>query len=83
MKAIAGKVVSTKMKNTIIVEVARQRVHPLYKKIMKKTIRLKAHCEDESVKEGNMVEIISTRPISKEKFFKFVRKVDPDSVGMT
>lgn len=75
MKAITGKVVSTKMKNTIVVEVIRQRVHPLYKKIMKKTIRLKAHCEDQTIKEGDMVEIVSTRPISKEKFFKFAKKV--------
>jgi small subunit ribosomal protein S17 len=70
MKSLNGKVVSTKMQNTIVVEVQHQRMHPLYKKFITKSKRFKVHSEDPSVKEGDMVTIEQIRPISKEKHFK-------------
>ncbi|MBI4990607.1 30S ribosomal protein S17 [Candidatus Gottesmanbacteria bacterium] len=73
MKTLTGKVVSTKMAKTIIVEVVRQNVHPLYKKIMHRSTRYKVHNEDSSVKEGDTVKIVSVRPISKDKHYKVIK----------
>lgn len=73
MKAIVGKVVSTKMTNTIVVEVGRQLVHPLYKKILRRTKRYKVHNEDAKVKEGDIVQIMQIRPESRDKHYKFVK----------
>ncbi len=67
-----GKVVSTKMDKTAIVEVERLVVHPVYKKRVKKTTRFAAHL-DEPVKDGETVEIVETKPYSKTKRFKVVK----------
>jgi small subunit ribosomal protein S17 len=75
MKIISGKVVSAKMKNTLVVEVIRYHRHPLYKKYLKRSTRYKVHCEDSSIKEGDRVKIVSTRPISKEKHYKVSGKI--------
>ncbi len=76
MKSITAKIVSVKMAKTVVVEVARQLVHPIYKKMMRRTSRFKAHNEDATLKEGDLVKIVSTRPISKEKHFKVIGRVD-------
>lgn len=70
MKTLAGKVVSVKMNNTIVVEVGRQNVHPLYKKIMHRTKRFKVHSEKKDIKIGDMVKIVECKPLSKEKHHK-------------
>lgn len=75
MKNLIGKVVSTKMAKTITVEIVRQHVHPLYKKIMRRSRKYKVHNEDTSVKEGDIVKIIAVKPLSKDKHFKFVGKL--------
>lgn len=75
MKPIIGKIVSTKMTKTVVVEVERAKIHPLYKKIVKKTKRIKAHSEDSSLKLGDMVKIASVKPLSKEKHFRVIGKV--------
>jgi small subunit ribosomal protein S17 len=75
MKKLIGRVVSSRMNKTIVVAIGREIVHPLYKKIMRRTTKIKAHCEDPRIKEGNMVKIISCRPISKEKHYKVVEKI--------
>lgn len=64
-----GKVVSTKMNKTAVVEVERLIVHPMYKKRMKRTSRFLVHME-EAVKVGQSVEIVEIRPMSKLKRFK-------------
>lgn len=64
-----GKIVSTKMNKTVIVEVERLVMHPMYKKRVKKTQRFAAHNEIE-VKLGDTVEIVSTKPYSKTKKFR-------------
>lgn len=74
MKKIDGKVVSVKMKNTAVVEIARQTIHPLYKKIVKRTKRIKVDTGEKTVAIGDRVTIVETRPISKEKHFKLTVK---------
>ena len=75
MKVIVGKVVSTKMKKTVVVEVETAKPHPLYKKIVKKRKKFKAHNESFDLKVGDKVKIVQTRPLSKEKHFKVVEKL--------
>lgn len=75
MKEIIGRVVSTKMNKTILVEVGRQKLHPLYKKIIHRTRKFKVHCEDQNVKVGDFINMKTCRPISKEKHYQFVSLV--------
>lgn len=75
MRAIIGTVVSIKMDKTIIVSVVRSKIHPLYKKILKKIKRYKVHSTDDTVKVGDKVQIVSTRPISKDKHHKLLKKL--------
>lgn len=72
MRILKGKVISIKMSKTIIVEVERQNFHPLYKKIIRRTKKYKAHSENPNIKVGDMVKIQSVRPLSKEKHFKVI-----------
>ena len=64
---LIGKVVSTKMENTVSVEVARVIAHPIYKKRIKKHKKFLSHVSDVVPKVGDVVKIIATRPISKNK----------------
>lgn len=75
MKVITGKIVSAKMKNTVVVSIDRLHLHPIYKKYMKRTSKLKAHYDSGEYKEGDVVEITSVRPVAKEVFYKIVKKV--------
>ncbi len=68
-KTITGAVVSTAMQNTIVVEVTRRVPHPLYKKLLKQTSRFKADTAGKTVKNGDIVVIVETKPISKGKHF--------------
>ena len=70
MKILTGKVVSSASPKTLVVEVAKSRLHPLYKKIIRKTKRYKVHHEGASVSVGDIVKIVPTKPISKEKHYK-------------
>lgn len=76
MKTLIAKVVSVNMIKTVVVELKRQKIHSLYKKIMIRTNRFKAHNEDLDLKVGDRVKVVSTRPISKQKHYKVVGKVD-------
>ena len=71
-KTRVGKVVSDKMDKTVVVSIEDNVRHPLYKKIIKKTIRLKAHDEENSCKAGDRVMIMETRPLSKDKRWRVV-----------
>ena len=75
MKSLTGKVVSIKMLKTVVVEVERMVKHPLYQKIMRKTKKYKVHNDPLSLKEGDIVKIVPTRPLSKEKHFKVAEKI--------
>lgn len=66
-KVRTGKVVSDKMDKTVVVAVERLVQHPLYHKAVKKTTKFKAHDENNECRTGDVVEIMETRPISKDK----------------
>jgi small subunit ribosomal protein S17 len=71
-KSLKGVVVSDKMSKTIVVSVSRFVKHPLYGKFYKVSKKYKVHDEENKFKIGDKVEIIETRPISKDKKFKVV-----------
>ena len=75
-KTRVGKVVSNKMDKTIVVSIEDNVKHPLYKKIIKNTIRLKAHDENNSCKVGDKVLIMETRPLSKDKRWRVVEIIE-------
>ena len=75
-KVLTGKVVSTKMQKTVVVDVETVYRHPLYQKTIFKNKRFKAHNEDMELSVGDVVRIEETRPISKDKNFKVIEKVD-------
>jgi small subunit ribosomal protein S17 len=66
-KIYTGKVISNRMDKTIVVAVTRLFQHPVYKKTVKRVTRFKAHDENNKCQVGDMVKIIETRPLSKEK----------------
>ena len=71
-KTRTGKVVSDKMDKTIVVAVEDHVKHPLYKKIVKRTYKLKAHDEKNECKIGDTVKVMETRPLSKDKRWRLV-----------
>ena len=75
-KTRVGKVVSNKMDKTITVEVHEKVKHPIYKKTINKTTKLKAHDEKNECDIGDTVEIAETRPLSKDKRWRLVRIVE-------
>ena len=66
------KVVSNKMDKTIVVAIEDNVRHPLYKKIVKRTVKFKAHDENNECNNGDVVEIMETRPLSKDKRWRLV-----------
>ncbi len=66
-KTRTGKVVSDKMDKTVVVAIIDNVRHPLYKKIIKRTVRIKAHDETNQCGVGDTVEIMETRPLSRDK----------------
>lgn len=66
-KTRTGTVISDKMDKTVVVLVESLRRHPLYKKVVRRTSKFKAHDEANACKVGDVVKIIETRPLSKEK----------------
>ena len=71
-KTRTGKVVSDKMDKPIVVAVEDHVKHPLYKKIVKRTYKLKAHDENNECKIGDTVKVMETRPLSKDKRWRLV-----------
>ena len=75
-KTRVGIVVSDKMDKTIVVAVRDNVKHPLYKKVMKSTYKLKAHDENNECGIGDTVEVMETRPLSKDKRWRLVKIVE-------
>ena len=75
-KVRTGKVVSDKMDKTIVVAVEDNVKHPLYKKIVKRTYKLKAHDENNECNVGDTVRVMETRPLSKDKRWRLVEIVE-------
>lgn len=74
-KTLTGVVVSDKMDKTIVVAVEQQYQHKLYKKIVRRTYKLKAHDEKNEAQIGDTVKVMETRPLSKEKRWRLVEIV--------
>lgn len=75
-KTRVGVVVSDKMDKTVVVSIADSVRHPLYKKIIKRTAKLKAHDEQNACGIGDRVEVMETRPISKDKHWRVVKIIE-------
>jgi len=71
-KVRVGKVTSDKMDKTVVVSIETSEKHPLYKKFVKRTYKLKAHDENNECKIGDIVKVMETRPLSKEKRWRVV-----------
>ena len=75
-KTRVGKVVSNKMDKTIVVAIEDHVKHPLYKKIVKRTYKLKAHDEQNQCSIGDTVKVMETRPLSKDKSWRLVEIIE-------
>ena len=75
-KTRVGKVVSDKMDKTIVVAIEDNVKHPLYKKIVKRTYKLKAHDENNECNIGDRVKVMETRPLSKDKRWRLVEIIE-------
>ncbi len=75
-KTRVGRVVSDKMDKTIVVAIEDRVAHPLYKKIVKRTYKLKAHDEKNEAGVGDRVRVMETRPLSKDKRWRLVEIVE-------
>ena len=75
-KTMIGQVVSDKMDKTIVVAIEDSVQHPLYKKTMKRTYKLKAHDENNECGIGNTVEVMETRPLSKDKRWRLINIIE-------
>ena len=71
-KTEVGRVVSNKMDKTVVVAIEDSVKHPLYKKVIKRTVKLKAHDENNECSIGDRVRVMETRPLSKEKRWRLV-----------
>lgn len=75
-KTRIGVVVSSKMEKSIVISMEKRVAHPLYKKYFKKTTKLMAHDEANECRPGDLVKVMETRPISKNKMWRVVEIVE-------
>ncbi|MBQ0110610.1 MAG: 30S ribosomal protein S17 [Oscillospiraceae bacterium] len=75
-KTRVGKVVSNKMDKTVVIAIEDNVRHPLYKKIIKNTVKLKAHDENNECSMGDRVLVMETRPLSKDKRWRVVEIIE-------
>ena len=75
-KTRVGKVVSDKMDKTIVVAIEDRVQHPLYKKIVKRTTKFKAHDEENACSTGDKVKVMETRPLSRDKRWRLVEIIE-------
>lgn len=75
-KTRVGKVVSDNMDKTVVVAIIDNVKHPLYKKIIKRTVKLKAHDEKNECRIGDRVEVMETRPLSKDKRWRVTNIIE-------
>ena len=90
-RILQGVVVSDKMHKTVVVNVARRKQHPLYRKVINRSKRFKAHDAANECSVGDLVRILETRPISKDKRWRVIEilqhgdvaEVSPEQIGRT
>ena len=75
-KTLVGRVASDKMDKTIVVAIEDSVKHKLYDKVIKRTIRVKAHDENNEARVGDRVKIMETRPLSKDKRWRLVEIIE-------
>lgn len=75
-KTRVGTVVSDKMDKTVVVAIYDNVKHPLYKKIVKRTVKVKAHDQENACHEGDKVLLMETRPLSKDKRWRVVEIIE-------
>lgn len=75
-KQLLGRVVSNKMDKTIVVEIEELLMHSLYKKSVRRTKKLKGHDEKNECSIGDLVRVVETRPLSKEKRYRLVEIIE-------
>ncbi len=75
-KTRVGRVVSDKMDKTVVVAVEGSVKHPLYKKVVRRTYKLKAHDENNECSVGDKVRVMETRPLSKEKRWRLAKVIE-------
>lgn len=75
-KVEIGMVVSNKMDKTAVVAIQDRVTHPIYKKVMKRTVRLKVHDAENACNVGDRVRIMETRPLSKDKRWRLVEIIE-------
>ena len=75
-KIISGKVVSSRMEKTAVVQVQRRFAHPVFKKIVSKRVKYKVHDETNDLNVGDIVRIVETRPISKDKRWRLLEVLE-------
>jgi small subunit ribosomal protein S17 len=75
-KTFTGQVVSDKMEKTIVVAITTKRLHPLYKKYVKQTKKIKAHDERNEAHNGDTVRVVECRPLSKDKCWRLTQIVE-------
>ena len=72
-KELVGRVVSNKMQKSVVVRVERRQKHNLYGKFITRTSKFKAHDEQDEANEGDLVQLMETRPLSKNKRWRLVK----------
>lgn len=75
-KVLKGKVVSDKMQKAVIVEVERKFSHPVYRKVVREKKKYKVHNPDNTARMGDFIEIMETRPLSRDKCWRLVRVIE-------
>ena len=75
-KTKIGKVVSDKMDKTVVISIKDRVQHPLYKKIVNRTVKIKAHDENNQCGVGDKVLVMETRPLSKDKRWRLVKVLE-------
>ena len=80
-KTRAGRVVSNKMDKTVVVAIETPKRHPLYKKTIKRVVKYKAHDENNECRQGDMVRIIETRPLSRQKRWRVAEIITKGEVA--
>jgi small subunit ribosomal protein S17 len=76
-----GRVVSDKMDKTVVVAVNYNKPHPIYKKIVRHTSKFKAHNENNEARTGDLVKIIESRPLSREKRWRVAEIIERGEIA--
>jgi small subunit ribosomal protein S17 len=71
-KTLIGTVVSNRMEKSVVVRIERRKLHPLYKKYITRTKKIKAHDENNTCQIGDLVKVIESRPLSKNKRWRLL-----------